>query len=93
MSTPRGFDSRSPDFARLLAGRASAGQAQEDRGHAQHLERMERSLTAAGPDSEVRFLPDEVIFTPGTRAGLAFVLEALGVVEASATRSREAQSG
>jgi len=54
---------------------------------------MERSLTAAGPDSEVRFLPDEVIFTPGTRAGLAFVREALGVVEASATRSREAQSG
>ncbi|MGE5278150.1 MAG: phosphoenolpyruvate carboxylase [Acidobacteriota bacterium] len=30
------------------------------------------------PDSEVRFLPDEVIFTPGTRAGLAFVLEVLG---------------
>jgi aspartate/methionine/tyrosine aminotransferase/phosphoenolpyruvate carboxylase len=31
------------------------------------------------PDSEVRFLPDEVLFTPGTRAGLAFVLEVLGV--------------
>jgi aspartate/methionine/tyrosine aminotransferase/phosphoenolpyruvate carboxylase len=30
------------------------------------------------PDSEVRFLPDEVLFTPGTRAGLAFVLEVLG---------------
>jgi aspartate/methionine/tyrosine aminotransferase/phosphoenolpyruvate carboxylase len=30
------------------------------------------------PDSEVRFLPDEVIFTPGTRAGLSFVLEVLG---------------
>ncbi|MCU0255709.1 MAG: phosphoenolpyruvate carboxylase, partial [Solirubrobacteraceae bacterium] len=30
------------------------------------------------PDSEVRFLPDEVIFTPGTRAGLAAVLEVLG---------------
>ena len=30
------------------------------------------------PDSEVRFLPDEVIFTPGTRSGLAFVLEVLG---------------
>ena len=30
------------------------------------------------PGSEVRFLPDEVIFTPGTRAGLAFVLEVLG---------------
>jgi aspartate/methionine/tyrosine aminotransferase/phosphoenolpyruvate carboxylase len=30
------------------------------------------------PESEVRFLPDEVIFTPGTRAGLAFVLEVLG---------------
>jgi aspartate/methionine/tyrosine aminotransferase/phosphoenolpyruvate carboxylase len=30
------------------------------------------------PSSEVRFLPDEVIFTPGTRAGLAFVLEVLG---------------
>ena len=30
------------------------------------------------PGSEVRFLPDEVMFTPGTRAGLAFVLEVLG---------------
>ena len=30
------------------------------------------------PDSVVRFLPDEVIFTPGTRSGLAFVLEVLG---------------
>ena len=30
------------------------------------------------PESEVRFLPDEVLFTPGTRAGLAFVLEVLG---------------
>ena len=30
------------------------------------------------PHSEVRFLPDEVLFTPGTRAGLAFVLEVLG---------------
>jgi aspartate/methionine/tyrosine aminotransferase/phosphoenolpyruvate carboxylase len=30
------------------------------------------------PDSEVRFQPDEVLFTPGTRAGLAFVLEVLG---------------
>ena len=30
------------------------------------------------PNSEVRFLPDEVLFTPGTRAGLAFVLEVLG---------------
>ena len=30
------------------------------------------------PGSEVRFLPDEVIFTPGTRAGLSFVLEVLG---------------
>jgi aspartate/methionine/tyrosine aminotransferase/phosphoenolpyruvate carboxylase len=30
------------------------------------------------PDSEVRFLPDEVLFTPGTRSGLAFVLEVLG---------------
>lgn len=30
------------------------------------------------PDSEVRFLPDEVVFTPGTRAGLAAVLEVLG---------------
>jgi aspartate/methionine/tyrosine aminotransferase/phosphoenolpyruvate carboxylase len=30
------------------------------------------------PDSEVRFQPDEVIFTPGTRAGLAIVLEVLG---------------
>ena len=30
------------------------------------------------PDSEVRFLPDEVLFTPGTRSGLAIVLEVLG---------------
>jgi aspartate/methionine/tyrosine aminotransferase/phosphoenolpyruvate carboxylase len=30
------------------------------------------------PGSEVRFLPDEVLFTPGTRAGLSFVLEVLG---------------
>ncbi|HSQ69283.1 MAG TPA: phosphoenolpyruvate carboxylase [Steroidobacteraceae bacterium] len=30
------------------------------------------------PGSEVRFQPDEVIFTPGTRAGLALVLEVLG---------------
>jgi aspartate/methionine/tyrosine aminotransferase/phosphoenolpyruvate carboxylase len=30
------------------------------------------------PDSFVRFQPDEVLFTPGTRAGLAFVLEVLG---------------
>jgi aspartate/methionine/tyrosine aminotransferase/phosphoenolpyruvate carboxylase len=30
------------------------------------------------PGSEVRFLPDEVMFTPGTRAGLSFVLEVLG---------------
>ncbi len=30
------------------------------------------------PNSEVRFLPDEVLFTPGTRAGLAIVLEVLG---------------
>jgi aspartate/methionine/tyrosine aminotransferase/phosphoenolpyruvate carboxylase len=30
------------------------------------------------PDSEVRFLPDEVLFTPGTRAGLPIVLEVLG---------------
>ncbi|MFN8093445.1 MAG: phosphoenolpyruvate carboxylase [Vicinamibacteria bacterium] len=30
------------------------------------------------PDSDVRFLPDEVLFTPGTRSGLAFVLEVLG---------------
>jgi len=30
------------------------------------------------PESEVRFLPDEVLFTPGTRSGLAFVLEVLG---------------
>ncbi len=30
------------------------------------------------PDTEVRFLPDEVLFTPGTRAGLAIVLEVLG---------------
>jgi aspartate/methionine/tyrosine aminotransferase/phosphoenolpyruvate carboxylase len=30
------------------------------------------------PSSEVRFQPDEVIFTPGTRAGLASALEVLG---------------
>lgn len=30
------------------------------------------------PTSPVRFLPDEVLFTPGTRGGLAFVLEVLG---------------
>lgn len=30
------------------------------------------------PGSDVRFLPDEVVFTPGTRAGLAMVLEVLG---------------
>ena len=30
------------------------------------------------PDSQVRFLPDEVLFTPGTRSGLAMVLEVLG---------------
>jgi aspartate/methionine/tyrosine aminotransferase/phosphoenolpyruvate carboxylase len=30
------------------------------------------------PHSGVRFQPDEVLFTPGTRAGLAFVLEVLG---------------
>ncbi|HQR47831.1 MAG TPA: phosphoenolpyruvate carboxylase [Steroidobacteraceae bacterium] len=30
------------------------------------------------PGTEVRFMPDEVLFTPGTRAGLAIVLEVLG---------------
>lgn len=30
------------------------------------------------PNSDVRFLPDEVIFTPGTRSGLAMVMEVLG---------------
>lgn len=30
------------------------------------------------PASQVRFLPDEVLFTPGTRSGLAIVLEVLG---------------
>lgn len=30
------------------------------------------------PSSGVHFLPDEVIFTPGTRSGLAMVLEVLG---------------
>ena len=30
------------------------------------------------PSSDVRFLPDEVVFTPGTRSGLAMVLEVLG---------------
>jgi len=30
------------------------------------------------PSSDVRFLPDEVIFTSGTRSGLATVLEVLG---------------
>jgi aspartate aminotransferase len=30
------------------------------------------------PSSDVRFMPDEVLFTPGTRSGLAIVLEVLG---------------
>lgn len=30
------------------------------------------------PGSDVRFLPDEVLFTPGTRSGLAMVLEVVG---------------
>src|SRR5262245_52995494 len=30
------------------------------------------------PSSDVRFLPDEVLFAPGTRSGLAMVLEVLG---------------
>jgi aspartate/methionine/tyrosine aminotransferase/phosphoenolpyruvate carboxylase len=30
------------------------------------------------PATDVRFLPDEVLFTPGTRSGLAMVLEVLG---------------
>ncbi len=30
------------------------------------------------PSSDVRFQPDEVLFTPGTRSGLAMVLEVLG---------------
>ena len=30
------------------------------------------------PGTSVRFLPDEVIFTPGTRSGLAMILEVLG---------------
>ncbi len=30
------------------------------------------------PGTPVRFLPDEVIFTPGTRSGLAMILEVLG---------------
>lgn len=30
------------------------------------------------PGTDVRFLPDEVIFTPGTRSGLAMILEVLG---------------
>ena len=30
------------------------------------------------PSTDVRFLPDEVLFTPGTRSGLAMVLEVLG---------------
>ena len=30
------------------------------------------------PSSTVRFQPDEVLFTPGTRSGLAMVLEVLG---------------
>src|SRR5262245_40246058 len=30
------------------------------------------------PSSDVQFLPDEVLFTPGTRSGLAMVLEVLG---------------
>jgi aspartate aminotransferase len=30
------------------------------------------------PSSDVRFMPDEVVFTPGTRSGLALLLEVLG---------------
>lgn len=30
------------------------------------------------PGTDVRYMPDEVLFTPGTRAGLAIVLEVLG---------------
>jgi aspartate/methionine/tyrosine aminotransferase/phosphoenolpyruvate carboxylase len=30
------------------------------------------------PGTDVRFMPDEVIFTPGTRSGLAMILEVLG---------------
>ncbi len=30
------------------------------------------------PASDVRFMPDEVVFTPGTRSGLAMLLEVLG---------------
>ncbi len=30
------------------------------------------------PSSDVRFMPDEVVFTPGTRSGLAMLLEVLG---------------
>ena len=30
------------------------------------------------PSTDVRFMPDEVIFTPGTRSGLAMLLEVLG---------------
>jgi aspartate/methionine/tyrosine aminotransferase/phosphoenolpyruvate carboxylase len=30
------------------------------------------------PSSDVRFMPDEIVFTPGTRSGLAMLLEVLG---------------
>jgi len=39
---------------------------------------VNRDGRADYPASDVQFLPDEVIFTPGTRAGLAMILEVLG---------------
>ena len=44
------------------------------------------------PDSQVRFLPDEVLFTPGTRSGLAMVLEVLGA-DGSGRRRPAAELG
>ena len=39
---------------------------------------VNRDGRADYPESGVHFLPDEVIFTPGTRSGLAMILEVLG---------------
>jgi aspartate/methionine/tyrosine aminotransferase/phosphoenolpyruvate carboxylase len=45
---------------------------------AEVAEFMNRDGLLDYPGSDVRYLPDEVIFTPGTRSGLAMVMEVLG---------------
>ncbi len=42
------------------------------------VEFINRDGTRDYPSSDVRFMPDEVVFTPGTRSGLAMLLEVLG---------------